>query len=77
MTIDDALDVVIAAGRAPRWRYLCLEHPDPAERAKHTAHVLRLASGDSPAAPPAPVDRSAGSSPATSWAPCCGGVPLP
>ena len=54
MTINEALDLVIARTGVERYRYLCLEHPKPTVRAEYSAHVLRLA-----AQPPAPKPATA------------------
>ena len=45
MTLDEALEKGIAKTGHERFRYLCLEHPDEATRAKHVAYVMAKASG--------------------------------
>lgn len=51
MSIAEALELVIARSGVQRYRYLCLEHPNPKVRAEYTALVLRLASSPPPERP--------------------------
>jgi hypothetical protein len=48
MTIAEALELVIARSGVKRYRYLCLEHPNPKVRAEYSGLVLRLASEPPP-----------------------------
>ena len=48
MTIAQALELVIARSGVERYRFLCLEHPNPKVRAEYTGLVLRLASQPPP-----------------------------
>jgi hypothetical protein len=53
MTLADALDLVISRTGVERYRYLCLEHPNPTVRAEYSALVLRLAEEPPPTRPSA------------------------
>ena len=55
MTINEALDLVIARTGVERYRYLCLEHPKPTLRAEYSRLVLRLAA-QTPASRPCPTE---------------------
>ncbi len=46
MTLADALEIVITRTGHERYRYLCLDHPDPAVRAQYSAWVIAQASGE-------------------------------
>lgn len=58
-----ALDLAVRLSGVARYRYLCLEHPDPAVREGYRGHVRRIAAG----VPPIRVDY--GTRPPGS---CCG-----
>ena len=54
MTIDDALAALVGDPHARRYRELCAEdNPDIGQRDAYRGLVVRLASGDRPAPPPA------------------------
>ena len=43
MTIEEALDIVVAQTGVLRYRYLCLEHPDQRIRDSYSRRVFELA----------------------------------
>jgi hypothetical protein len=55
MTINEALEAVVARTGVERYRYLCLEHPKPTLRAEYTSLVLRLAA-QPPSSRPTPTE---------------------
>ena len=69
MTVDPTflpfLDRAIALTGVERYRYLCLEHPDPAVRAGYQRLVIDIASGIDPGPRPDPA------APPAEGRPCC------
>jgi hypothetical protein len=43
MTLEQALDIVIEREGVERYRYLCLDHPNPSVRAEYSRLIMQLA----------------------------------
>ncbi len=46
MTLEEALDIVVATTKVERYRYLCLEYPDEKVRKAYSEWVIKEARGE-------------------------------